>query len=89
MYASSCEPIADREDIKGAALNIAFSSLGIFISLGLSAYYRMTNRSRDRKEHGQVAKPGEEEIRTYFDKASGFRCTSSICACALTLADTP
>lgn len=66
---------AETADIKGAALNIAFSSLGIFLSLGLSGYYRLVNRSRDRKEHGQVAKPGEEEIRTDFDKAAGFRYT--------------
>ena len=67
--------VAHAADIKGAALNIAFSCLGIFISLGLSAWYRLQNRSRDRKEHGPVAKPGEDEIRTYFDKAGGYRYT--------------
>ncbi|GAA5861871.1 hypothetical protein JCM1840_006860 [Sporobolomyces johnsonii] len=62
--------------IKGASVNIAFQSLGLCIALGMTIYYRLENRRRDKVEGGRLSKGMPiDGLMTDYDKAVGFRYT--------------
>ncbi|GAA5900441.1 hypothetical protein JCM6882_001247 [Rhodosporidiobolus microsporus] len=60
--------------LRGAGLNIGFSSLGLFLSLVMTLYFRFENAKRDRREGGRPPKGMRiEGIQEDYDKAVGFR----------------
>ncbi|KAK7060032.1 major facilitator superfamily domain-containing protein [Favolaschia claudopus] len=61
--------------IKGCSLNLAFSALGLLLTLGMTGWYRWENRRRDRVEGGKP--PGDVVLNVVeeFDLAKGFRYT--------------
>lgn len=59
--------------IKGISLNIAFNALGIFISLGMSLYYKIENARRDRVEGGRRLEGKIMNVVEEHDLARGFR----------------
>ncbi|GAA5823381.1 hypothetical protein JCM10212_005675 [Sporobolomyces blumeae] len=62
--------------VKGASLNIAFQALGLLITLGMTTYYRMENRRRDKRDGGRPLKGLPiEGLHTEYDHAAGFRYT--------------
>lgn len=59
---------------RGTWLNIAFQSLGLLITLGMTTYYRMENRRRDKRDGGRPVKGLPiEGLAEHFDKAPAFR----------------
>lgn len=62
--------------IKGTSLNIAFQILGLFIALGMTAWYRWENKRRDRVEGGPPAKGAILNVIEDYDLAVGFRYTA-------------
>ncbi len=58
--------------VKGCALNIAFQALGLVLALAHSAYYRIENRRRDKREGKPVKGETLDTIEEY-DLARGFR----------------
>ncbi|KAJ7176139.1 major facilitator superfamily domain-containing protein [Mycena crocata] len=61
--------------IKGCATNIAFSCLGLILTLGMTAYYRIENRRRDKDEGGPPPKDMALNVLEEYDLAKGFRYT--------------
>lgn len=63
--------------IKGAAINIGCSSVGLIIAFSMTMYYRLENRRRDKTE-GRPAErgPSVEDVHTMYDRAPGFRYTT-------------
>lgn len=57
----------------GFGLNLAFSLLAIIISLGMTMYYRMENKRRDRVEGGPPADGLVIDVVNQHDLAPGFR----------------
>ncbi|KAL8291709.1 hypothetical protein RQP46_001967 [Phenoliferia psychrophenolica] len=62
--------------IKGNALNIAFSSFGLLITLAMTAYYRYENKRRDAVEGGRPPKGTTLNVLEHYDLAEGFRYTA-------------
>jgi hypothetical protein len=60
----------------GFGLNLAFSLLAIILSLGMSAYFRMENKRRDRVEGGPPAGGVVLDVINQHDLAPG----KSFCA---------
>jgi len=60
---------------KGCILNMSFQCLGLFIALGMTAYYRYENRRRDKVEGGRPAKGEHINVIEEHDLAVGFRYT--------------
>lgn len=58
--------------IKGAAINIGCSSVGLMIAFSMTMYYRYENRKRDKVE-GRPAErgPSVEDVHTRYDRAPG------------------
>jgi hypothetical protein len=61
--------------VKGASLNIAFQCLGLFIAAGMTIFYRVENRRRDRVEGGPPQEGVVLDVITQYDLAPGFRYT--------------
>ncbi|KAM0751708.1 MFS general substrate transporter [Meredithblackwellia eburnea MCA 4105] len=61
--------------IKGCALNVAFSSLGLLIVLGMTFWYRWENKRRDKVEGGRPPKDTPINVFEEYDLAKGFRYT--------------
>ncbi|GAA5855285.1 hypothetical protein JCM5353_006136 [Sporobolomyces roseus] len=60
--------------IKGTWLNIAFQTLGLLITLGMTTYYRLENRRRDKRDGGRPVKGLPiEGLAEHYDKAPNFR----------------
>ncbi|GAA5830492.1 hypothetical protein JCM11251_002490 [Rhodosporidiobolus azoricus] len=56
--------------LRGAGLNIGFSSLGLLISLAMTLYFRLENRKRDQREGGRPPKGIRiEGLMEDYDKA--------------------
>jgi hypothetical protein len=56
---------------KGCTVNVAFASLGFCIMTGMTLYYRMENRRRDKIEGGRPEKGTQLETVEKFDLAPG------------------
>lgn len=61
--------------VKGASLNIAFQCLGLCIAAGMTVYYRLENRRRDKVEGGPPQEGVVLDVITQYDLAPGFRYT--------------
>ncbi|KAK7033278.1 major facilitator superfamily domain-containing protein [Favolaschia claudopus] len=61
--------------VKGTSINLAFSGLGLVLSLGMTIYYRMENRRRDRVEGGRPPRDMPVNVVEEYDLAKGFRYT--------------
>src|SRR5882762_2783081 len=55
----------------GFGLNLAFSILAIILSAGMTAYYRMENKRRDRIEGGPPAEGVVIDVINQHDLAPG------------------
>jgi hypothetical protein len=56
---------------KGFGLNLAFTLLAIILSLGMSVYYRLENKRRDRVEGGPPAEGAAVDVVNQHDLAPG------------------
>jgi hypothetical protein len=56
---------------KGCTVNVAFASLGFCIMTGMTLYYRMENRRRDKVEGGRPVPGTQLETVEKFDLAPG------------------
>ncbi|KAJ7778849.1 major facilitator superfamily domain-containing protein [Mycena maculata] len=61
--------------IKGCAVNVAFSVLGLLGAVAMTIYYRLENRRRDRVEGGTPPKDAVINVVEEYDLAKGFRYT--------------
>ncbi|GAA6007931.1 hypothetical protein JCM11491_006544 [Sporobolomyces phaffii] len=60
--------------VKGVSLNIGFQALGLFIALGMTTYYRLENRRRDKRDGGKPLKGLPiEGLQEQYDHAPAFR----------------
>lgn len=60
---------------KGAAVNVALQSLGLCIAGGMSVWYRIENKKRDKREGGRPEKGVVLNVIQEYDLAPGFRYT--------------
>ena len=58
---------------KGCTVNIAFACLGLCIMLGMTTFYRLENKRRDKVEGGRPPKGAHLNTIEEFDLAPGFR----------------
>ncbi|KAJ7467457.1 major facilitator superfamily domain-containing protein [Mycena latifolia] len=61
--------------VKGCATNIAFSCLGLILTIAMTVYYRWENSRRDREEGGRPEKGAPINVVEEYDLARGFRYT--------------
>ncbi|KAJ7613445.1 major facilitator superfamily domain-containing protein [Roridomyces roridus] len=61
--------------VKGCATNIAFSCLGLILTLCMTTWYRWENRRRDRVEGGKPPQDVVLNVMEEYDLATGFRYT--------------
>ncbi|KAJ7675567.1 major facilitator superfamily domain-containing protein [Mycena rosella] len=60
---------------KGCATNIAFSVLGLLLTIGMTIFYRIENKRRDKVEGGRPPKDMPLNVVEEYDLARGFRYT--------------
>lgn len=60
----------------GSIVNIAFQCLGLCIALGMTTYFRVENRRRDKREGGRPVPGTALETLEKHDLAPGFRYTT-------------
>ncbi|KAJ7730953.1 major facilitator superfamily domain-containing protein [Mycena olivaceomarginata] len=61
--------------VKGCATNLAFSTLGLLLTLGMTVYYRVENKRRDKVEGGRPPADMPINVMEEYDLAKGFRYT--------------
>ncbi|KAJ6529736.1 MFS general substrate transporter [Mycena capillaripes] len=61
--------------VKGCATNLAFAVLGLLLSVGMTVYYRIENKRRDRMEGGRPPGDAVLNVMEEYDLAKGFRYT--------------
>ncbi|KAL8291700.1 hypothetical protein RQP46_001958 [Phenoliferia psychrophenolica] len=59
--------------VKGASLNLAFSTFRLLITLAMTTYYRFENKRRDKVEGGRPPKGTVLNVLEFYDLADGFR----------------
>ncbi|KAJ6568478.1 major facilitator superfamily domain-containing protein [Mycena capillaripes] len=57
--------------IKGCATNLAFSSLGLLLTIWMTVYYRLENRRRDKVEGGKPPQDMPINVMEEYDLATG------------------
>ncbi|KAJ7225131.1 major facilitator superfamily domain-containing protein [Mycena haematopus] len=61
--------------VKGCATNLAFSVLGLLLTVCMTIYYRVENRRRDAREGGKPPTDMPINVMEEYDLAKGFRYT--------------
>jgi hypothetical protein len=57
--------------VKGCATNLAFSTLGLLLTLGMTVYYRVENKRRDKVEGGRPPADMPINVMEEYDLAKG------------------